>query len=98
MCSFVLHKLNPSNRRTSQAFPLKELCSAVAILLLVPVILNGSLIMQQCSSNSRKTLLACLMIEWTLPHLSVLLVSLVVNFRTQYAQYRAKKKQVERAI
>ena len=42
--------------------------------------------MQQCPKKNKNTLLAYLVIGWTLP-LSVLFVSLVLNCQTRYVQY-----------
>ena len=86
-----------------QSFPLKDLCSAVAILLhyfylsqfswmtilcfeITKKFYEANKMIQPCSKKKKKTLLAYLVIGWTLP-LSVLFVSLVLNFQTQYVQY-----------
>ena len=86
-----------------QTFFLKELCSTVAILLhyfylsqfswmtilsleITTKFYQANRMMQQYSKKRKKTLLAYLVIGWTLP-LSVLLVSLVLNFQTRYVQY-----------
>ena len=86
-----------------QTFFLKELCSTVAIVLhyfylsqfswmtilsleITTKFYQANRMMQQYSKKRKKTLLAYLVIGWTLP-LSVLFVSLVLNFQTRYVQY-----------